>query len=101
MEEGGERFGAWEDRRRVPELLHAACLQAWALRLPPSCPRRWKEANGEGAAAGVLVLWEEGSGPGSHWHHICQAGAPGGVCGNGPQGAERRGRDVLLMLLSL
>ena len=44
--------------------------------------------------AGVLVLWEEGSVPRSHWHHIRQAGAPSGCRGNGPQEAERRGRDV-------
>lgn len=59
------------------ELLHAACLQALALQLPPLCPWRWKEANGEGAAAGALVLWEEVSVPEDHWHHICQAGAVG------------------------
>ena len=65
-----------------------------ALQLPPLCLWIWKEANGEGAVAGVLVLWEEGSVPRSHWYHIRQAGAPSGCCGNGPQEAKRRGRDV-------
>lgn len=71
MEEGREMLRAWEGRR-VHELLHAACLEALALQLPSSCPRRWEEVNGERAAAGVLVLWEEGSVPGSHWHHIAR-----------------------------
>ena len=54
----------------------------------------FEEDAGEGVVAGVLVLWEEGSIPRSHWHHICQAGAPSGCCGHGPQEAERRGRGV-------
>lgn len=88
-----ERFGAWEGRRG-----YLSCFVA--LQLPPLCPRRWGEANGERAAAGVLVLWEEGSVPASHWHHICQSGGRWG-CGNRAQEVERAGEDCCCSVLDL
>lgn len=84
------------------ELLHAACLHALALQLPPLCPRRWEEANGEGDSRrspgglrGRLGTWEPLASHPSGWCPKL------GQWEQGPQEAERRGRDVLMMFLSL
>lgn len=78
----------------MQELFRAPSLQTLALQLPPLYPRRWKEANGRGTAAGVLVLWEEGSVPGSHWHHIHQAGASSWGSGNRGPRRQRGGAGM-------
>lgn len=89
-------------QKRVHELHHAASLQALALQLPPLYPRRWKEVNGErssgrspGALGGRLGTRESLASHPSGWCPKL------GQWKQGPQEAERRGGDVLLMLRSL
>lgn len=50
---------------------------------------------GRGAAAGVLVLWEEGSVPSNHWHHIRQAGALSWAVETGAPGGRGEGRGCV------
>lgn len=76
------------------ELLQAACLHALALQLPPLCPRRWEEANGEGDSRrspgglrGRLGTWEP-------WHHTRQAGAPSWGSGNRGPRRQRGGAEM-------
>lgn len=83
-------------------LLRAACFQALALQLPPPCPRRWEEANGEGgggrspgALRGRIATWEPLASHPSCWCPEL------GQWEQGPQEAERRGRGMLVILLSL